>query len=230
MPAHPVNIVTVCHELGAGGSEFARELGIDLGWPVLDHQIVHRVADRLRTVKHTDKHTDKHPHVLLAKIAAVLTAPCPELGAFPPSSTAVISDAIASATTAVIEEAGTSQPLIVVGHGAQCIFGGRPDALHVRLTASADARIERVATRMGIDPARAANLVRRTDHDRQAYVHRYFHRDWRSARLYDLQINTTEIAVGESAWLVAGLVWSRSLDAGAGVAPLPALDPIQMAG
>jgi uncharacterized protein len=226
MPAHPVNIITISHEFGAGGSACARELGVDLGWPVLDHQIVHRVADRLRTVKHVDK----HPHALLARIAGVLATPYPEVGALSPSDGAVIRDAIASATTVVIEEAGTSQPLIVVGHGAQCIFGGRPDALHVRLVASADARISRVATRMRIDPARAADLVRRTDRDRQAYVHRYFHRDWRSARLYDVQINTTEIAVDEGAWLVAGLVWSRSLDAGAGIAPLPASDPVQMAG
>jgi hypothetical protein len=208
--AHPVNLVTISRELGAGGSDFARALGAELGWPVLDREIVHRVADQLHVDDMTIEHADEHPPSLLAKIAAVLTIPSPDLDAFPPPDPTPMSDAVARAATRVIEEAGALRPLIVVGHGAQCIFAGQPGTLHVRLVASMQTRIQRVATRVRVAPARAANLVQRTDHERQAYVHRYFHYDWRSALLYDIQVNTTEIGVDESVSLVAQLVRSRS--------------------
>jgi cytidylate kinase len=230
MHAHPVNLITVSRELGAGGSDFARELGAELGWPVLDRQVVHRVADRLRVADATVEHLDEQPPTLLAKIAAVLTVPWPDLDAFPPPDSTPISDAVARATTKVIEEAGASLPLIVVGHGAQCIFAARPGALHVRLVASIDTRIHRYCSRLGVDPTRAADAVRRADQDRQAYVRRYFHHDWRDALLYHLLVNTSEIEVEESARLVAGLVRSRSRESNTRVAALAASDPVRLAG
>jgi cytidylate kinase len=228
--APPISLITVSRELGAGGSDFARELGAELGWPVLDRQIVHRVADRLRVADATVEHLDEHPPTLLARIAAILTIPWPDLDAFPPPDSTPISDAVARATTKVIVEAGASRPLIVVGHGAQCIFAARPDALHVRLVASIDTRIQRFSTRMAVDPTRAADVVRRADQDRQAYVRRHFHHDWRNPLLYHLLVNTTEIEVEESARLVAGLVWGRSRESDTRVAALPDSDPVRLAG
>jgi cytidylate kinase len=56
----------------------------------------------------------------------------------------------------------------------------------------------------------AAELVRRADEDRQAYIQRYFHRDWRSELLYDLQFNTGTIGLSEVATIVTRLVEQRS--------------------
>ena len=50
-------------------------------------------------------------------------------------------DRIAATTRAVIEECAVSPPVIVVGHGAQCIFADRADALHVRVIAPVPDRL-----------------------------------------------------------------------------------------
>jgi cytidylate kinase len=109
----------------------------------------------------------------------------------------------------VIEEMAATPPLIIVGHGAQCILAGRPDVLHVRVIAPVRVRLSRVMQRLDVDPAFASTLLRRADHDRQAYVQRYFHRDLAEDLLYDLRINTGRLSIEESATLVAGLVTSR---------------------
>jgi cytidylate kinase len=207
----PIRLITVSREFGAGGSDLAREVGVRLNWPVLDHDIVHRVAERLRLDDGTVEPFDEHPPSLLARIATVLIVPLPGMYSYPPATEVPTHDAIADATRRVIEDAAKSLPLIVVGHGAQCIFEDRTDTLSVRLTAPLQVRLSRIAARQKIGHPAAAALVRRADEDRQAYIQRYFHRDWRSELLYDLQINTGMIGISETATMVTRLVERRSM-------------------
>jgi cytidylate kinase len=205
-----IHLITVSREFGAGGSDLAHELGARLQWPVLDHDIVHRVAERLRLNDGTVEPFDEHPPSLLARIATVLIVPLPGMYSFPTATEVPTHDAIADATRRVIEDAAKSLPLIVVGHGAQCIFEDRIDTLSVRLVAPLHVRLSRVAARQRISHPLAAELVRRADEDRQAYIQRYFHRDWRSELLYDVQFNTGTIGLSEAATIVTRLVEQRS--------------------
>ena len=198
-----INLITVSREFGAGGGDVAAQLGETLGWPVLDRDLVHRVAERLRLDDKVVAHFDEHPPSLLSRISTVLVMPQPDIYSFPQTGDLPSHDAIASATTKVIAEAGEAAPLIVVGHGAQCIFSRRPDAFHVRFVAPAGTRVARVAARMNVDHAFAANLLRRADQDREAYVKRYFHAEWRNPLMYDLQINTQRVSIGEAVWRCA---------------------------
>jgi len=135
MRTNSISLITVSREFGAGGSDLASELGSRLKWPVLDHDIVHRVAERLRLDDGTVEPFDEHPPSLLARIATVLIVPLPGMYSFPAADDVPSHDAIAGATRRVIEDAAKSLPLIVVGHGAQCIFEDWTDTLSVRLVA-----------------------------------------------------------------------------------------------
>lgn len=204
-----IRLITVSREFGAGGSELAQELGRRLEWPVLDNDVVQRVATRLRLDEGTVRHFDEHPPSLLARIAMVLVVPQPDTYSFPAEGELPSHDAIARATREVIRELGASPPLIVVGHGSQCIFARQPYALHLRLVAPVGARITRVMRRMNVDALFAGTLVQRADRERQAYVQRYFHCDWRSDQLYDLQINTGTVSLDEAATIIATMVRAR---------------------
>ncbi|HEY2853893.1 MAG TPA: cytidylate kinase-like family protein [Gemmatimonadaceae bacterium] len=204
-----VRVITISREFGAGGSELAALLGQRLGWPVLDADIVHRVAERLRLDDKTVAKFDEHPPNLLARIATVLVVPQPDIYSFPADAELPSHDTIAAATHAVIAELGSSPPLIVVGHGGQCIFCQRTDVLHVRVVAPLRDRLTRVMRRMNVDAAFGGMVMHRADKDRQAYVQRYFHRDWRGDQLYHLQINTGHITVEEAACMVERLVHGR---------------------
>ena len=107
----------------------------------------------------------------------------------------------------LLEEA-QEPPLIVVGHGGNCLFGNRPDVLRVRVAAPADVRIRRVMERTGAAPQQAAADVRHRDADRQHYLQRYYHTSVTDACAYDLQINTGTIPLASAAELVLALVAS----------------------
>jgi cytidylate kinase len=205
-----IRIITISREFGAGGSDLAALLGPRLGWPVLDQDIVPRVAGKLRLDDRTVQLFDEHPPTLRARISAALTIPQPDINVLQPTGEAPSHDAIAAATRTVVDEAAATPPLIVVGHGAQCILCARPDAVHVRLVAPLNIRVARVASRLGIDAAKAEAMAQRADADRRAWIQRYFHRDLDDDALYHLRINTGCVAIEEALALVAGLVESRN--------------------
>ena len=101
-------------------------------------------------------------------------------------------------------------PLIVVGHGGNCLFRGRSDVLRVRVTAPFDVRVRRVAQRTGVATAQAAADVRRKDADRQQYLQRYYHSSLNDPCEYDLQINTGAVPLDAAARMVVALLRPES--------------------
>jgi cytidylate kinase len=212
MPTGPIDLITVSREFGAGGSEFARELGVYLGWPVLDQALVHRVAERMKLDDATVEQLDEHPPSRLARLATALLLTPPEAPVTLDTSHVLPPDAVARAAHTAITEAAQSPPLIIVGHGTQCIFADRPGTLHVRLVAPLDDRVKRAAARLGSDARTTEALARRMDQDRNAYVMRYYHRDRADPLLYDVQFNTGRMPIPTAIAMVGTLVKSTASD------------------
>jgi cytidylate kinase len=204
-----MSVVTIAREYGAGGSELAKALGARLGWPVLDHDLTKRVAARLEFDPAVVERMDEHAPSLFARLASAMVVYPPESPVMlqPPLPSA---DAIAQAVREEILEAAASPPLIVVGHGAQCILRGHPDALHVRLVGPIADRARRVVGRDGCNSRDAADQVRRVDDERSGYIRRYHQCDWRDPLLYDLNINTGRLSVVEATELIVALVNARA--------------------
>ena len=210
-------LITIAREFGAGGSELAEALGARLGWPVLDRELARRVASRLELDPDAVERMDEHAPTLLARVASAMLVCPPEAPLFVDTSEVLSPDAIADAVRTEILEAAKTPPLIVVGHGAQCLFHDRPRTLHVRLVAPLRDRIARVCRRLDCDGRTAAARVRQADEDRNAYIRRYHDAEWRDPLLYDLQINTGRLPIVDAAELVARLVE----ESGAAAPPAP---------
>jgi cytidylate kinase-like protein len=200
----PVQLITISREYGAGGSELGVVLGEKLGWPVLDHELVRQLAARLSCEEGEVKALDEHAPSFLERLAAVAVVTAPESR---DHSTPWVTDpdCVAAAAREVLLEAAQSTPLIVVGHGGNCLFRDRPDVLRVRVTAPFELRVQRVARRTGLTPQQAAADVRRRDADRQQYLQRYYRSDVNDACQYDLQINTGTLSLQAAAQLVLSL-------------------------
>jgi hypothetical protein len=203
----PIRLITISREYGAGGSELGVLLGQSLGWPVLDHELVGKLAARLSCDEGEVVAMDEHAPTFLERLAAVATVTAPEsrVHARPWSTDP---DCVAAAAREVLLEAVQNLPLIVVGHGGNCLFRGRADVLRVRVAAPLDVRVRRVVRRSGLTPAQAAATVRRRDSDRQQYLQRYYQSDMNDPYSYDLQINTGTVALETAAQLVLGLIRS----------------------
>ena len=200
-----IQLITISREYGAGGSELGVRLGKQLGWPVLDHELIRQLAARLSCEEGEVVAMDEHVPSFLERLAAmaVVTAPESRVHSTPWSTDP---DCVAAAAREVLLEAARTPPLVVVGHGGNCLFRGRPDVLRVRVAAPFDIRVKRVVQRTGLTSKRAAEEVRRKDADRQQYLQRYYQSNVNDACEYDLQINTGTVSLEAAAHLILSLL------------------------
>jgi cytidylate kinase-like protein len=205
-----IQLITISREYGAGGSELGVLLGQQLGWPVLDHELVRQLAARLRCEEGEVVAMDEHAPSFLERLAAmaVVTAPESREHSMP---WATDPDCVAAAAREVLLEAAQRPPLIVVGHGGNCLFRDRRDVLRLRVTAPFDVRVRRVAQRTSVPPHQAMAEVRRKDADRQQYLQRYYQSKVNDACEYDLQLNTGTVSLEAAAHLVLCLLRTEAV-------------------
>jgi cytidylate kinase len=206
MGREPIRIITLSREYGAGGSELGLLLGAALGWPVLDRDLAQRLAERLRCKSaDVEQHHERAPR-FLERIAAAFTVVPSDAPILPELNRAPDPDTLVEATRAVLLEAVRTPPLIVIGHGGNCLLRDRRDVLRVRVTAPYPIRVRRVAKRTGQATPEAGADVRNRDADRRHYLERYYKQEPNDPCLYDLQINTATIPLEVAAQIVVRLV------------------------
>lgn len=203
---HPVDVITISREFGAGGSELAHAVGARLGWRVLDGEIVRLVAARLGIEVSAAEKLDEHPTPLLERFAAMLPITLPEAPVVMDPRDLPDPDAVAHAARDVFLHAVQSPPVVLVGHGGQSFFRDRPGTLHVRVVAPLADRVRRVCRRFGRDDRSAAAEVRHTDEDRRQYLRRHCDVDWTDPLLYDVQFNTGRVSIDAAADILTRLV------------------------
>lgn len=201
---HP--FITLSRETGAGATTLGQQLVLRLnqdlgiggdGWVFLDkdlltqallhHQLPARLADYL-------------PEDRIAETRAVIG----EIVGLHPSLWQLeqqISEAIRQ-----LAHVGR---VIFAGRAANLVTRALPAGLHVRLVASLETRIARVAASLGCDRSEAFSHIEKTDLARRRYVRSHFDHDLDDPHLYDLVINTERVTPGATARLVIAALHER---------------------
>ncbi|MFL5578020.1 MAG: AAA family ATPase [Gemmatimonadaceae bacterium] len=203
-------IVTISRQFGSGGSEVAARVAGALGWTLLDNALVDAVAEQLGTTPQAVEAREERVPSLAERLATAMTLGTPEfvpaIGVTPPPP---FEDRIVEVTRRVVQRAAAEAPVVVVGRGAQSMLAERSDALHVLCYAPRHALVERVASREGISAAEAARIVDDTNHQREQYVRRHWHRSWLAHEHYHLCLNTAWLGIDAAADLVVRLARGR---------------------
>jgi cytidylate kinase len=209
------DLVTFERQFGAGGSAVASALGRALGWPVFDRQILQAAAAQLHKRVADVAALDESALSGIEKVMSSFALATPETVALvsPDNVSEPIyerdPDTVADAVHQILRAAVQSPPLIIVGHGAQCLFRHRPRTLHVRAIASAEARARRAAERESIPLDDAPREVHDRDRQREQYLRHHFARLPDDSSLYGLQVNTDLLTEDECVAAIAGVVASR---------------------
>ena len=216
-------VITISRQFGALGKPIAVGVAERFGAEMLDRQIVAAVAERSGIPEDEAEGYDERLPTLWQRIATALATSAPEV-AMPPLPAEVvpasaIHDRLAALTRAVIEEAAARGNAVIIGRGGVFIVGRRPDAVHVQLHASLEARVRYLIARLEEipidakpDEASLRDLCESFDRARGNYVRRMFGKDWLDTRHYDLALDTGRLGVDASVDLIEATV--RRLTAG----------------
>ena len=202
-------VITISRQFASSGSEIAKLVAERLGWTLIDSDFVDRVAERVGLPPEEVASREERVPSLMERLAKTLATSSPE--AFLTTVEYAPDDAqaeenIVRMTNAVIHEAAEHGDVVLVGRGAQACLARRHDAVHVRIVAPRDIRVQAAEQRLGVSRKDAERTVDKVDHNRKAYVQAHYGRDWEDATNYHLVINSALMSLDDSADLIARAV------------------------
>lgn len=198
--------VTISREYGSGGGEIAKRLAAQLGWQLIDHEIVSRVAQEMNISERDSQAHDEQPESALSRILNVMRDVDPPIMVAVPTPQGIITSAqmYRNALTKVVDAAVARGHVVIVGRAAQVLLAERRDVLHARVVAPLEMRITYVMKREGLERQQALERIQQKERDRQRYLHSEFKRHPDDAYLYDVIVNTAIIALDDIVNLLQG--------------------------
>jgi cytidylate kinase len=186
--------ITISRQYAAGSSEVARRVADQLGWTVLDDELIDQVAERSGLSREEVEELEERIPTFIERVAQTNALAFPDLMIGPAELVAEPEQAkLARVTRSVIEELGNRSRLVLVGRAAAAVLGRRSDAIHVKLVASREWRIARAIERLDLPEPKAAQVVDDRDRNRLRYHREFYARDWADPVSYHMTLNTERL-------------------------------------
>jgi cytidylate kinase len=189
-------IITISHEIGAGGPEIGQSLAERLGYHCVGPELISDAARRYGLLEDKLTHLDEAKPSLFERFDA-------ETRRY-----------ITVIQTALYEFAERDN-VILLSRGGQWLLRGIPHVLRVRVMAPFDLRVKRLSKKMAgqlgeqTNPRTVNEMARRDDAEKQGRMRYLYEVDIRDSQLYDLVINTERISVDSAVDLI-GRMATRS--------------------
>ena len=186
--------ITISRQLGSGGATIARAVADELGFHLLDRELVDLIAQQLPASPEAAGMLDERAYGWATSIVVSVLQALRGQSITPETYNYVAAH--------VIREAAERDDVVILGRAAQVVLGKRPGTFHVHVVASLEERTARIAARDHVDPAEARRRIRESDDERRRHVLSLGQRDWEDPLLYDLILNTDRLTPATSASVV----------------------------
>jgi CMP/dCMP kinase len=181
--------LTISREYGSGGGEIADIIAKELGWRLVDKDLISEISRTEKVSPSEVAAFDEKVDPWIHRITRTVWG----LGADGISVVAPVEmfDAEKAANLAkrIVTEAYNMGNCVIVGRGSQCILRNKPDAFHAFVYARWEDRVRKIQARVkpGTDvPA----LIRATDAQRVEYIRVHYKEKWMNPYLYDIMIDS----------------------------------------
>jgi cytidylate kinase len=191
-------IVTISHEIGAGGPEIGQQLADRMGYRYVDHELISDAARRYGLLEEKLSHLDESKPSLFERFDA-------ETRRY-----------ITVIQTALYDFAEHDN-VVLMGRGGQWLLRGIPHVLRVRVMAPFDVRVKRLGKKLAgpmgeqTNPRTVTELARRDDAEKSGRMRYLYEVGITDPALYDLVINTEKLSVGAAVGLIAGVLGQTEL-------------------
>lgn len=210
-------VITISRQFGAAGAPIGRALAERFDAEFLDRAIVTQAALRAGIPEHELESYDERLPTMWQRVASALAAaPEPAIAGVPFSASlapTTVHERLIEITRGVIEEAADRGNAVILGRGGAFILADHPNAFHVQLHASLDARVRYLLARVDDIPVEARpeegglrELCQTIDAARADYITQVFGADWRDVTYYDLALDTGTLGVERSTDLIEAAV------------------------
>ncbi|MGO9340725.1 MAG: AAA family ATPase [Terracidiphilus sp.] len=185
-------VLTVNREFGSGGGRIAQTIAENLGWKLLDKDIIDAIAYAAHVDPSVVQRYDEHIESWLRRLNQQAMRSAALAAGLELRDNAVFdAEEMVKISQKVIEQAYAEGNCVIVGRGSQCVLQHKPEAFHVFVYAPHKDRILRLRARL----AKGADIeqrIRSVDAERAKYLQEYYGKYWLNPHLYDLMISSHE--------------------------------------
>jgi cytidylate kinase len=199
-------VLTVSREYGSGGAEIAHLVARDLGWRLIDREMMDEISRRGRVSASEAAAFDERVDPLIHRITRSIWG----LGVDGVSAIAPVdmfdAERAADLTRQVIEETYKAGSCVIVGRGSQFVLQNRPDVYHAFIYARWEDRVARIKERIkpGQDPEA---VIRSMDAERMEYLRLHFKQNRGNPHLYDIMIDSKNQPEKVAGLIVSAMSW-----------------------
>jgi len=186
-------LVTLSHEIGAGGPEIGQKLAERLSLHYVDQELISQAALQYGLREEKLSNLDESKPSLLARLDA-------ETRRY-----------ITVLQTALYEFAEKDR-VVLMGRSGQWLLRGIPHALRVRVMAPFDLRVKHLGRRLAAQTGEHANprmvhdMARQDDTEKAGRMRYLYEVNVRDPALYDLVVNTEKLSIEAAVELIAGVL------------------------
>lgn len=199
-------VITISRQLGSHGARIARSLAKELGYTFADKAVIDRVIRQYG----------------LTRLAVLYDKP-PSIWELFNENSAMTIDMM-NDTIAALAKRGD---VVLLGRGGFSVLAGMTDVLDVFVKAPEDVRVERIASRDGIERDAAAAKIKADDAMRSKYMRLFYDKDWAKESEFDLVVDTGSISDEQARdQIVEALTAMKSPAAGDRTAATLVIDPV----
>jgi len=169
-----MDVITISRQLGSLGSSVGRGVAERLGYRLVWRELINQAAIRAGA-----------PEVALATID--------DLDLLGMTPTPKRQHKYLDAMKQVMTEMADTGKVVIIGRAGQVVLKNHPQSIHIRIIASQEVRIARIAAARKISRESAQAQIETSDRTRKQYLSRFYQVNGDDPGLYDLTINTSRM-------------------------------------
>ena len=181
-------IINIGRQFGSGGRRIAAALGVRLGIPVYDNELLVEAAQKSGFSKDLFEMRDEH------KSNFTLSNLFGSINRYGSADSFLNDNRLFKIQSDVILELAQQGPAIFVGRASDYVLR-EMECLDVFITAPLEIRKKDVAEREGISLEEAESMIAKRDRDREAYYNYLTFGNWGVASNYDLCIDSSSLGI-----------------------------------
>jgi cytidylate kinase len=190
---------------GARGEEVAPEVAGQLGYRLVDEEIIRTAAQEAGVDASHVAEVEKRRSLairLLDSLGTSTSLSTFAMAGYVPAMEGPVDSDLRGLIRTTIEELAQRGDAVIVAHAASMALGDRTDVLKVLLTSSDDARQQTLIEQRGLDEKAARKEVERGDANRADYLKRFYGISHESPADYDLVLNTDRLGADGAVSLI----------------------------
>lgn len=187
-------VINLGRQLGSGGKEIGERLAKDLHIAFYDKELINLASEESGLCREFfEKADEKASQTILGGLFGT-RFPFVTEGAYPYNSY-LSNDSLFKIQSDVIRHLAEKQSCLFVGRCADYILRDHPRCVNVFVSASPEARIERLMQLHNISEEEAEDLIEKADKKRSSYYNYYSYKTWGAAATYHLCIDSSILGI-----------------------------------